>query len=65
MGRRRYGLDAVEMGGSVVVAAGRCDAGGGLRRHAGGLVCGDGELANCFAGFRVRQAAGVTVLVRW
>jgi len=56
-------LDAIEMGGSVVVQL------SGVRLNAasdgmlGGMYQGTPVLANCFAGFRVRQSSGTTVLV--
>jgi hypothetical protein len=56
-------LDAVEMGGSIVAQLG----GVKLAVASAGMLAafyeGTSVLANCFAGFRVRQSAGVTVIV--
>jgi hypothetical protein len=53
-------LDAVEMGGSVVVQLGGVALGGASDGLVGGMYSGATELANCFAGFRVRQSASST-----
>ncbi len=56
-------LDAIEMGGSLLVEL------RGVRLNAngdgmlGGLYAGAAVLATCFAGFRVRQNSGATVIV--
>jgi hypothetical protein len=60
-------LDAIEMGGSVVVQVGGVTFGAASDGMLGGMYDGTPVLANCFAGFRVRQSVsgtgGVTVLV--
>ena len=60
-------LDAIEMGGSVVVQMGGVVFGAASDGVLGGMYNGITELANCFAGFRVRQSTsasgGSTVLV--
>ncbi len=61
------GLDAVEMGGSVVVSLGGVVLGAASDGMLAGMYEGVTELANCFAGFRVRQSVSgtgsVTVIV--
>jgi hypothetical protein len=56
-------VDAVEMGGSLVVEAGSVQLGAA----SDGVICGlyDGPVgrASCFAGYNVRQSAGSTVVV--
>ncbi len=58
--------DAVEMGGSVVVTLGGVAFGASSDGMLAGMYAGATQLANCFAGFRVRQSVsgtgGVTVL---
>jgi hypothetical protein len=56
-------IDSIEMGGSVVVQMGGVSFGATSDGMLGGMYQGVTTLANCFAGFRVRQASGVTVLV--
>jgi len=56
-------FDAVEMGGSVVAQLGGVVFGASSDGMLAGFYQGATELANCFAGFRVRQSSGVTVLV--
>lgn len=56
-------VDAMEMGGSVVVQMSGVSLGASSDGMLGGMYEGVTELANCCAGFRVRQASGVTVLV--
>jgi len=60
-------LDAVEMGGSVVVSLGGVVLGAASDGMLAGMYEGVTELANCFAGFRVRQSVSgtgsVTVIV--
>jgi hypothetical protein len=60
-------LDAVEMGGSLLVALGGVLLGAGSDGMLAGMYGGATELANCFAGFRVRQSVsgtgGVTEIV--
>jgi hypothetical protein len=60
-------LDAIEMGGQVVVELSSVTFGASSDGMLSGMYDGATVLANCFAGFRVRQsvsgAGGVTVLV--
>jgi hypothetical protein len=60
-------LDAVEMGGSVVAELGGVELAAASDGMLGGMYQGTLVLANCFAGFRVRQSVsgtgGVTVMV--
>ncbi len=60
-------LDAVEMAGSVVVQLGAVRFGAASNGMLAGMYQGRPVLANCFAGFRVRQSVsgtgGVTVVV--
>lgn len=60
-------LDAVEMGGTIVVELGSVVLGAASDGMLAGMYAGTSTLANCFAGFRVRQSVsgtgGVTVLV--
>ena len=60
-------LDAVEMGGAVVVQLGGVKLGAACDGMLAGMYQGLMVLANCFAGFRVRQSVsgtgGVTVIV--
>jgi hypothetical protein len=60
-------LDAVEMAGSVVVQLGAVRFGAASNGMLAGMYQGTPVLANCFAGFRVRQSGsgtgGVTVVV--
>jgi hypothetical protein len=60
-------LDAIEMGGSVVAQLGGVMLGAASDGMLAGMYQGTPVLANCFAGFRVRQSVsgtgGVTVLV--
>ena len=56
-------LDAIEMGGSLVAQLGGVVFGTASDGMIAGMYQGATELANCFAGFRVRQSSGVTVLV--
>jgi hypothetical protein len=56
-------LDAIEMAGQVIVQLGGVVFGAASDGMLGGMYAGATTLANCFAGFRVRQAGGVTVLV--
>ncbi len=61
------GLDAIEMTGQVIVQLGGVSFGAASDGTLGGMYAGTPELANCFAGFRVRQSVsgtgGVTVVV--
>jgi hypothetical protein len=60
-------LDAVEMGGTIVVELGSVVLGAASDGMLAGMYAGVTTLANCFAGFRVRQSVsgtgGVTLLV--
>jgi len=60
-------MDAVEMGGSLVVELGGVELGAGCDGMLGGMYEGASVLANCFAGFLVRQSVstggGVTQVV--
>jgi len=64
-------LDAVEMGGSIVAQLGGVELAAGSAGMLAGFYEGTSVLANCFAGFRVRQTtssdsgvpAGVTGIV--
>jgi hypothetical protein len=60
-------LDAVEMSGSVVAQLGGVLLGAASAGMLSGMYLGTPSLANCFAGFRVRQSVsgtgGVTVIV--
>lgn len=60
-------LDAIELGGSAVIELGGVTLGPGCDGLLGGLYSGPIEVANCIAGFRVRQSAsgtgGVTTLI--
>jgi hypothetical protein len=60
-------LDAVEMGGTVVVQLGGVILAAASAGMLAGMYEGTALLANCFAGFRVRQSVsgtgGVTVIV--
>jgi hypothetical protein len=56
-------LDAIEMGGQVIVQLGGVVFGAASDGMLGGMYAGATTLANCFAGFRVLQAGGATVLV--
>ncbi len=56
-------LDGVEMGGTIVVELGSVVLGAASDGMLGGMYAGTSTLADCFAGFRVRQSGGVTVLV--
>jgi hypothetical protein len=59
--------DAIELGGSVVIELGGVVLGASSDGMLGGLYQGTTQLADCFAGFRVRQSTsgsgGVTLLV--
>ena len=60
-------LDALEIGGSIVVELGGVVLGAASAGVLAGLYAGPVQLAACFAGFRVRQSTsetgGVTILV--
>ncbi len=56
-------LDVVEMGGAMVVELGGVLLGAASDGMLAAMYEGTPVIANCFAGFRVRQNAGSTVLV--
>jgi hypothetical protein len=56
-------IDAVELGGSLVVEAGGVQLGGASDGVVCGLYSGATASANCFAGYNVRQSGGSTVVV--
>ncbi len=56
-------IDAVEMGGSLVVEAGNLQLGGASAGVVCGLYSGKVQSANCFAGYNIRQSGGSTVAV--
>lgn len=56
-------IDLVELGGSVVAQLGGVALGAGCAGVLGGFYAGVPITANCVAGFRVRQDAGVNVIV--
>ena len=57
------GLDLIELGGNVVAQLSGVVVGAASAGVLGGFFAGSPTPANCVAGFRVRQSAGVTVLV--
>lgn len=56
-------IDAVEMGGTLVIEAGSVQLSGTSTGIVCGLYNGATENANCFAGYNVRQSSGSTVIV--
>jgi hypothetical protein len=56
-------IDAVEMGGSLVIEAGGLQLGGASAGVVCGLYSGVTQSANCFVGYNVRQSGGSTVVV--
>jgi hypothetical protein len=56
-------IDAVELGGTLVVEAGSLQLGGASAGVVCGLYTGATLSANCFAGYNVRQSGGATVAV--
>jgi hypothetical protein len=56
-------LDQVELGGSLVLEAGAVQLSAGSDGVVCGLYSGTTSLGNCFAGYRVRQSNGATVLI--
>jgi len=56
-------IDAIEMGGTVVIEAGNVQLGGTSTGIVAGLYSGATASANCFAGYNVRQSSGATVAV--
>lgn len=56
-------IDAVELGGSLVIEAGSLQLEGASEGVVCGLYSGATQSANCFAGYNVRQSGGATVVV--
>ncbi len=56
-------IDAVEMGGTMVLELGNVQLSGASAGVLGGVYSGATLQANCFAGFNVRQSSGQTVMV--
>jgi len=56
-------IDAVELGGTLVIEAGDLQLGGASAGIVCGLYSGATQSANCFAGYNVRQSGGATVVV--
>jgi hypothetical protein len=56
-------IDAVELGGSLVIEAGNLQLGGASDGVVCGLYSGTTQSANCFVGYNVRQSGGATVVV--
>ncbi|HEU5339690.1 hypothetical protein [Edaphobacter sp.] len=56
-------IDAIEMGGTLVIEAGNVQLGGTSTGIVAGLYSGATASANCFAGYNVRQSSGATVAV--
>jgi hypothetical protein len=56
-------IDAVELGGTLVIEAGSLQLGGASAGIVCGLYSGVIQSANCFAGYNVRQSGGSTVAV--
>jgi hypothetical protein len=56
-------IDAVELGGSLVIEAGSLQLTGASAGVVCGLYFGATQSANCFVGYNVRQSGGATVVV--
>jgi len=56
-------IDRMEIGGALVLEIGSVQLSTGSDGVLGGLYSGTTSIANCFAGFRVRQSGGNTILV--
>ena len=56
-------IDAVELGGSLVIEAGSLQLGGASAGVVCGLYSGATQSANCFVGYNVRQSGRATVVV--
>ncbi len=56
-------IDALEMGGTLVIEAGSVQLGGANQGIVCGLYSGAVKSANCFAGYNVRQSGGATVVI--
>jgi hypothetical protein len=55
-------IDRMEMGGSLILEAGNVQLAAGSDGVLCGLYSGTVSIGNCFAGYRVRQSAGNTIL---
>jgi hypothetical protein len=55
-------INAVELGGTLVIEAGNLQLGAGSAGVVCGLYSGATEMANCFAGYNVSQSGGATVV---
>ena len=55
-------IDAVELGGALVIEAGNLQLGGASAGVVCGLYSGATQSANCFVGYNVRQSGGSTVV---
>jgi hypothetical protein len=55
-------IDAVELGGALVIEAGNLQLGGASAGVVCGLYSGATQSANCFVGYNVRQSGGATVV---
>ncbi|MCU1222478.1 MAG: hypothetical protein JWQ42_571 [Edaphobacter sp.] len=55
-------IDAIELGGSLVIEAGSLRLGGFSAGVVCGLYSGTTEQENCFAGYNVRQSGGSTIV---
>jgi hypothetical protein len=55
-------IDAVEMGGTLVIEAGSVQLGSASDGVVCGLYSGTTQVANCFAGYNVRHSGGSTVV---
>jgi hypothetical protein len=55
-------IDAVELGGTLLIEAGKLQLGGASAGVVCGLYSGAVQSANCFAGYNVRQSGGSTVI---
>ena len=55
-------IDAVELGGALVIEAGSLQLGGASAGVVCGLYSGATQSANCFVGYNVRQSGGSTVV---
>jgi hypothetical protein len=55
-------IDAVELGGTLLIEAGSLQLGGASAGVVCGLYSGAVQSANCFAGYNVRQSGGSTVV---
>jgi hypothetical protein len=56
-------IDAVELGGTLVLEAGRLQMGAASAGLVCGLYSGAAQSANCFAGYNVRPSGGNTVVI--